>query len=365
MFSGGKDSTACLMLTLEVAARRGRLPLDVVFMDEEAIPLQTEEYVRRTSLRDDVNLRWYCIPLKHRNACSRRSPWWWPWAPEDEAKWVRPLPPESITRLRGFPITPPESRMTAPDANGLFYPPSEYGQVGMVMGIRAQESLTRQRAVTKKRFENYLIPYTGPTSHGNVVKAYPVYDWREEDVWTAPAIMDWDYNKGYDALEMAGVAKSVQRCSPAYGEEPLQKLWSFSHAFPEVWDRMCERVPGAATAARYALTELYAYHGRPERPPDMPWEDFLFSYIAQFRPDDQKIIVKRLQDEIGRHYAKTNDPILEKAPHPQTGVSWNWLLMLAMRGDFKKRKQPGGRINPAQMDLAIRKYNAERMEAEV
>ena len=48
-FSGGKDSTICLNLTLEVARQRNRLPLDVVHWDEEAIPYQTEEYVRRVS----------------------------------------------------------------------------------------------------------------------------------------------------------------------------------------------------------------------------------------------------------------------------------------------------------------------------
>ena len=40
-FSGGKDSTACLNVALEVARERGRLPLDVYFFDEEAIHPET------------------------------------------------------------------------------------------------------------------------------------------------------------------------------------------------------------------------------------------------------------------------------------------------------------------------------------
>jgi len=42
MFSGGKDSTACLNLTLEEAHKNGKkfLPLDVIFSDEEALPYQ-------------------------------------------------------------------------------------------------------------------------------------------------------------------------------------------------------------------------------------------------------------------------------------------------------------------------------------
>lgn len=44
-FSGGKDSTVCLQLALEVAKARNRLPLEVVFFDEEAMPPETIDYV--------------------------------------------------------------------------------------------------------------------------------------------------------------------------------------------------------------------------------------------------------------------------------------------------------------------------------
>ena len=72
-FSGGKDSTAALMLTLQVAIERAKLPLDVVFWDEEAIPPETCEYVARAANMEGVSLRWYCLPVQHRNGCSRKS----------------------------------------------------------------------------------------------------------------------------------------------------------------------------------------------------------------------------------------------------------------------------------------------------
>ena len=43
MFSGGKDSTVCLNLTLQIAKERNKLPLDVYFFDEEAIPYTFED----------------------------------------------------------------------------------------------------------------------------------------------------------------------------------------------------------------------------------------------------------------------------------------------------------------------------------
>jgi predicted phosphoadenosine phosphosulfate sulfurtransferase len=342
-FSGGKDSTAVLNIALEVAHSspryRRHLPLRIVHWDEEAIPYETEEYVRRIAQRDDVALDWFCLPVQHRNACSRTHPYWWPWAPEDRAKWCRPLPPEAITHLDGFPLNPPKARPSAPAMNGLLAPGR--ASTVMLMGIRAQESITRTRAVSRKAVDNYIVPYKDGPSNGNLSKAYTIYDWRTEDVWTAPAFQGWDYNRAYDRMEMAGVSATQQRCSPAFGEEPLQKIHTYATCFPDVWERMSERVPGIGAAYRYALTELYCYRDRPEKPTGMTWPDFLAHYVAKFTPEAQAKVSDRLRLIIRRHYRKTTDPIVVKAKHPETGVSWDYLLMIAMRGDFKNRKQEG------------------------
>ena len=358
-FSGGKDSTATLQVALEVARERGRLPLRVLFWDEEAIPQETADYVARVAAWPDVQLEWYCLPIQHRNACSRSSPWWWPWAPEAKDLWCRPLPDGAITTLDGFPTFPPEARLTNPALNGLLFDPRVHGNSGMFMGIRAQESLTRRRAVTAKLADNFIVRYADATNRGNLWKVYPVYDWTTEDVWTAPALFDWDYNRAYDLMEMAGVPRSLQRCSPAFGEEPLQKLWTYASCFPEVWERMCARVPGVGAAGRYALTDLYSYQSRPQKPPGETWSSFLLHYLAMFQPKDQQAIAERLRYQIRFHYAYTTDPIVERAPHPDSGVSWDWLLMVAVRGDFKHRKQPGGRIHTERIDAHWRAYRAE------
>lgn len=215
----------------------------------------------------------------------------------------------------------------------------------MVMGIRAQESLTRRRAVTRKQGENYITPYSGHGNRGNLWKAYPIYDWETEDVWTAPALLGWDYNHAYDRMEMAGVSHAMQRCSPAFGNEPLQKLHTYAACFPEVWDKMVYRVPGVGAAARYALTELYSYGSRPDKPAGMPWGEFVNHYLAKHPVEIRKVIAARLAMEIKSHYTKTADPLVVNAPHPDTGLSWDFVLMIAMRGDPKNRKQPGGRIH--------------------
>lgn len=364
-FSGGKDSTACLNLALEEARKRGRTPLDVVFIDEEAIPVQTAEYVARVASLPDVAIRWYCLPVQHRNACSRTEPYWWPWDPDIPEKWCRPLPEQAITTLAGFRVQPRENRPAVPEITGLLCTP-DLGRVGVIMGIRADESIIRYRAVTAKKEENWMVAYPPstdrwiekryPTYH--LTKVYPIYDWSIEDTWTAPKQLGWDYNRAYDVLEMAGIGKRAQRCSPAFGEEPLQKLWTFAHCFPEVWGPMTNRVPGAATAARYALTELYAYRKLPEKPLDEKWEDYLISYLDKFDPATRMLVRRRLRNLIRYHFDRTDDPIMEKNIHPDTGISWNYLTRIAMRGDLKNRRQPLCQVNESNYDR--RKGNYER-----
>ena len=58
-FSGGKDSTVCLNLALQVARERGRLPLDVYTFDEEAIHPETVEYLHRVAANPQVRFQWF------------------------------------------------------------------------------------------------------------------------------------------------------------------------------------------------------------------------------------------------------------------------------------------------------------------
>lgn len=362
-FSGGKDSTVCLMLTLEEARRRGRLPLHVVHFDEEAIPYQTADYVRRLTANPELRVAWYCLPVKHRNACSRQQPWWSPWAPEDKALWVRPLPPEGIWRMPGYDLPPMEARLSIPDLIGTIFDAATYGTVGMVMGIRAQESVTRQRAVSWRSAaeENYIVHDVGATTQGNLWKVYPIYDWRTTDVWTAPKLYGWDYNRAYDVLEAAGLPQNMQRCSPAFGEEPLQKLWTYQTCFPELWDKMSDRVPGVNTAIRYATTELYGYGGIVEKHPEMSYEQAIRHYLAKFDPVSRKKIAKRIRIELQWHYLKTEEPIVGDTPHPLTGLNWKFLLMIAQRGDFKHRRFPEKQVDKYPDRDALRAlYEAER-----
>lgn len=249
-FSGGKDSTVVLNVALEVAREKNRLPLEVVFFDEEAIHPPTIDYVKRVSKIPEVNLKWYCLPVKHRNACSNEEPFWYCWEQGKEDIWVRPLPDEAITNHKAF-----EKGMSFQEFSPYLYDKSD-GKIAMLTGIRTQESLRRYQVIAKKRNDAFI---NSKSEKGrNQYRAFPIYDWSSDDVWLAVHKFGWDYNKTYDVFNQTRMHGKFlnQRVCPPFGEEPLRGLWVYSECFPEMWHKMLYRVKGVATAWRYANTEF-------------------------------------------------------------------------------------------------------------
>jgi predicted phosphoadenosine phosphosulfate sulfurtransferase len=273
------------------------------------------------------------------------------------------MPPEATTwdKIDNFPIAR-DQRPSIPDTNGFLFPPLKYGRVGLLMGIRADESLTRRRAVSRraKGEHNYFAHWN--EGYRNLTKIYPIYDWRTSDVWLAPQMFGWDYNRAYDVMEMAGMSHAIQRCAPPFGEEPLQLLWMYSVCFPEVWDKMCKRVPGAATAARYSRTHLYSFVGGAIKHPDMTWPEFIVYTLNKHPEPYRSEITARVKGWLDLHYEKTTDPLAANAAHPLTGTSWRFLLNIASRGDYKDRRQPGAKVTKENWDAVVRRYNEEIAE---
>ena len=93
-FSGGKDSTVVFELAKIVAREKGRLPLKVVFLDQEAEYQSTIDLVTQVMYDEEVEPYWLQVPIKLFNATSRDSDWLYCWKEGEE--WMREKDPISI-----------------------------------------------------------------------------------------------------------------------------------------------------------------------------------------------------------------------------------------------------------------------------
>lgn len=344
-FSGGKDSTVVLNLALEeMRARKadGRLPADwrlrVIFWDEECIHPPTIEYVERARALPDVDFRWLCLPIRHRNACSKAHPYWHCWAPEDEAKWVRPLPDGAITSLPGF------KRKLHAECLGYVFPRAEGITVGLMLGLRADESLRRYRSVTSRVKDNWL---SSVTYAPHISQCKVIYDWRTLDVWTAPHVFGWDWNRAYDQMAKVGLTPYLQRVAQPFGQQPLGTLWMWRVCWPDLWEKVCTRVPGAATAARYSLSPLYASSGAIQKHDDETWEQGIARELMKWAPKIRKQVAERIRNEIRRHNKihpnseiPDETPIMDLERGVTSGITYKFLFKIATKGDFKNRITP-------------------------
>lgn len=343
-FSGGKDSTIVLNLAVEIAKEMNKLPVEVVYIDEEAVTYHTVDYVQRVSGREELDFNWFCIPIKHRNACSNNEPWWYPWEPSKVHLWCRKLPAKAITYHRRF-----KPGQTMPEFCNEIYQDFN-GNVCFLTGIRAQESLRRRSVVLRKKSDNYIAH-----QYGNVHLAHPIYDWKSEDVWLAIRKFNWDYNTIYDALDkIPGYHNRFlkQRVSNAFGEEPLRGIGEYQTIDNELWNKMQDRVRGARTALRYSNVGLYT--GKVLPPAFKTWREYFDVLMTGYEEPYKSIVQRGINSSIKLHYRDTIDEIPDDMPHPKTGCSWKFLSDCAVRGDFKGRKAEVMRSKIVRM-----RYNAE------
>lgn len=252
-FSGGKDSSALLQLTIEVAKEMGKLPVNVLVVDMEAQYRHTVEFVERMANRPEVKMYWVCLPIHLRNAVSQHQTHWICWDEDAKDSWVRPLPehPSVISDVNYFPFfrKAMEFEEFVPSFGEWF---AGDKLTACLVGIRSDESLNRFRTIMSTSKVKWDDQCWTTRLTDNLYNAYPIYDWRTEDVWTAHGKQKWDSNKTYDLMYMAGVAIHQQRLCQPFGDDQRSGLWLYKILEPDTWALLVGRVAGANFGGRYA-----------------------------------------------------------------------------------------------------------------
>jgi predicted phosphoadenosine phosphosulfate sulfurtransferase len=166
-FSGGKDSTVVFHLALEEAHKRGRLPLKVMFIDQEAEWRATVDYIRSIMTREDVEPHWLQIPFRMFNATSTIEEWMTCWDPSCPEKWMRPQETFSI-----------KENVYGTDRFGELFTAWQKHEFGdelscNIGGVRCEESPARKTGLTHYACYKW-ITWGKAGEKGKHVTLYPI-----------------------------------------------------------------------------------------------------------------------------------------------------------------------------------------------
>lgn len=340
-FSAGKDSTVMLHLVEQEARRRGRrFGLLLVDLEGQYHETMTHAERRFAELADITDQYWVCLPIILRNAVSVYDPRWTCWDPTQREAWIRDMPDNAISDQGYFPFFAPgmEFEEFVPEF-GEWYAQGQ--PTACMVGIRADESLNRFRTIASTRKTRLGERQWTSLVTDNVYNAYPIYDWKTQDIWAFHGKNpELDYNRLYDLMGMAGLSIHQMRICQPYGDDQRRGLWLFHLIEPETWARVVARVSGANSGALYVQERgnMTGYH-RVSKPDGHTWKSFAETLVASMPPQaeahyrDKILMFERWW--MDRGYP---DGIPDEAPYAleakRLAPSWRRVCKALLRNDY-------------------------------
>ena len=317
-FSGGKDSGLLLNMVLSYK-RRNKIAkkIGVFHQDFEAQYQTTTDFVSRmfeNNLRD-IEPYWVCLPRGSRCAVSNYQMYWYPWDPDKEELWVRPMPKMPyIINMDNNPFDFYRYKMVQEDLYaefGEWYSRQKKGKTICLLGIRADESLNRYRAYANDR-KTIMQGNQWTTKMGeNWWNAYPIYDWTTKDVWIANGKFDYDYNRIYDLFWKAGLSISQMRVASPYHESAKESLNLYRVLEPATWVRVVSRVQGANFGAIYGSSHALGAR-KIELPPGHTWRSYVKFLLATLPEAMRRNYIEKFKTSI-RFWWKKGGVVDEEA----------------------------------------------------
>lgn len=288
-FSGGKDSGILLNLCVEYI--RENLPgrkLGVMHLDYEAQYSQTTDYVRERLSEDSDILEVYhcCVPFKVATCTSMYQSYWRPWEESKKDIWVREKP-EDCYGAEDFHFF--DDSIWDYDFQRLFSHwirrRKNSRRVCCLIGIRTQESFTRWSSIHSGRNHKHFsfLKWTHMIDNG-VCNAYPIYDWKTSDVWTAYGKFGWRYNRLYDLYYQAGIPIERQRVASPFISQALSSLSVYKAIDPDTWGKMVSRVNGVNFSGIYGRTVAMGWKTI-KCPKGFSWKQYM-EFLLDTLPED-------------------------------------------------------------------------------
>lgn len=321
-FSGGKDSGVLLNLAYKYASENNMLDKLLMYhIDYEAQYQFTTDYVTETfSDFPDIKKKfWCCVPIGAKCACSfTQKGIWIPWQESKKDIWVRQKPISPFIYTEKDIDFPFEEGMTDYEFQNKFCRSiaERYKcKLAVLVGIRADESLTRWYATMKEDKKNtYKDIQYSTVIYKNVINYYPIYDWHVKDIWVANAKFNWKYNKIYDLYYQAGVKLDEMRVASPFHDYGINKLHLYKVIDPDNWARMVGRVDGVNFAGLYGNTTAMGWH-EIQLPNGYNWKSYS-EFLLSTLPLEHQLHYKEILKKSIKFWKEKGGVLLEKQIDP-------------------------------------------------
>jgi predicted phosphoadenosine phosphosulfate sulfurtransferase len=311
-FSGGKDSLVTLefMDMIRKELNISKL-LNVIFYDEELLTDEHIDFVK--SVRDSgrFNFIWVVAPLKSQKYILGKS---FPYTQWDISReWVRQYPEYAEVYLDCKPLDQSEVYNT--------YIVQRFTNSVLCLGLRAQESLNRLRAVlSTTQLEKPYLYQQNSYYHARII-----YDWSERDIFKFIHDKKLRFTEVYNQQTWSGAKYRVATPLVSEGVKHLDKL---KVQDPKFYDRLMQVFPEMLVQERY-------------------WHDLDTNNIYETYGYTQEGIIKYIEDTIsGANKRKALRQVeicfnhrQKETIEPDRGISMypvQYIFECVVKGSYKK-----------------------------
>lgn len=244
--SGGKDSIVMMSLVYDLI-NQGEIDashLEVVFIDEEVIyddVIRVCKEWRKKFMLVGARYRWYTIEHRNNNCFNalENNENFIPWDRYEEKNWSHKKPDFAES----------ESPFLVPRTENYqdFLSRSQKDGV-TIIGVRAAESHNRLQYLA-------TVNAQGGMTKANIM--YPIYDWKDQDIWKYIKDKNLDFPDVYLRMYEAGVQKDRLRVCNLFSIDTCASLVNMFEVYPDLWESVIKREPNAYLVRLYWDSEMF------------------------------------------------------------------------------------------------------------